>query len=314
MLKLLASTNAVPVLLDGFKVSDMSSEQLENLTRYMRKSYYGEIEQKGRADQTVEEYNLSAPLAVMGEWNISQPALKERFILVRFTDAVKKSEPMQQAYERIKALDLEGFMPEYIHFCLGQKLDDLIAHAASIVNTHFESVTIAPRIRNNLIIMILGLLLYQKFAAQYQIKINDINFGKLLNSQLANITDSNAGFVRSAVDQLIEELNVLAMNGEIVNGYDYKLLTVENKVKALAINFNKILPKFKEHARRTQYEGELLDKSSYYSLFKETPYVINHNMTVKYNDKSYRSLVIDIEKADEVGIAMEGFKNMGEIK
>ena len=314
MLKLLASTNAVPVLLDEFKVSDMSSEQLENLTRYMRKSYYGEIEQKGRADQTVEEYNLSAPMIVMGEWNISQPALKERFILVRFTDVVKKSDPMQQAYERIKALDLEGFMPNYVHFCLEQKLDDLIAHAASIVNTHFESVTIAPRIRNNLIIMIVGLLLYQKFAAQYQIKINDINFGKLLNSQLANITDSNAGFVRSAVDQLIEELNVMAMNGEIVNGYDYKLLTVENKIKALAINFNKILPRFKEHARRTQYEGELLDKSSYYSLFKETPYVINHNMTVKYADKSYRSLVIDIGKATEVGITLEGFQNMGEIK
>ena len=73
-------------------------------------------------------------------------------------------------------------------------------------------------------------------------------------------------------------------------------------------------PKIFEFSSRTQYEGELLDKSSFYSLFKETAYVINHNMTVKFTDKSYRSLVIDIGKATEVGITLEGFQNMGEIK
>jgi len=305
MLKLLSSTNAIPVLLDEFKVSDMSSEQLENLMRFMRKSYFGEVESKGRADQTVEDYRLCAPLIIMGEWNISQPALKERFIMVRFTDVVKKTPSMQQAYEKIKSINIEAFMPYYVQFCLGQNIYDIIAYASGIVDTHFSSIDIAPRIKSNLTAMVVGLLLYQKFASHYKINIDVVDYGRLLDSQLANITDSKAGFVRSAVDQLIEELGVMAMNGNILEGCDYKHLTVENKIKALAINFNKVLPRFKEYARRTQYEGDYLDKSSYYSLFKETPYVINHNMTVKLGDSTARCLVINVEKA---GILLEGFK------
>ena len=309
MMKLLSSTNAIPVLLDEFKVSDMTAEQVENLLRSMRRIYSGEVEQKGRADQSVNEYELTAPLIVMGEWNITMPALKERFILVRFTNIVKKMESMQIAYERIKNLNIEGFMPYYVQFCLSQDLNSIIRESSEIVNKHFTSMNIAPRIKNNLIIMVIGLLLYQKFASHFKINIDDINYGRLLDSQLENITDSKAGFVRSAVDQLIEELAVMAMNGNILGGYDYKFLTVENKTKALAINFNKILPRFNEYARRTQYEGEFLDKSSFYSLFKEASYVISHNLPVKFADKSYRCLIIDVDKAVEAGISLEGFKS-----
>jgi len=308
MLKLLSSTNAIPVLLDEFKVSDMSSEQVENLLRFMRKSYAGEFEQKGRADQTVEEYCLTAPMMVMGEWNISMPALKERFILVRFTDVVKKTPSMQEAYNRIKNLGLEAFMPYYVQFCLGQNIKGITRESAEIVDAHFTSINVAPRIKNNLIVMVIGLLLFQRFAANNKIEIESIDFGKLLDSQLANITDSKAGYVRSAVDQLIEELGVMAMNDNIVAAGDYKFLTVGDKTKALAINFNKILPRFKEYARRTQYEGDFLDKASYYSLFKEASYVLKHNMTVKFGEESSRCLVIDIEKAGEAGITLEGFK------
>ena len=309
MLKLLSSTNAIPVLLDEFKVSDMSSEQYENLLRFMRKSYFGEVEQKGRADQTVEEYHLIAPLIVMGEWNISMPALKERFILVRFTDIVKKTESMQLAYERIKNLNLEAIMPYYVQFCLNNKIKDFIDEATDIVNKHFASISVAPRIKNNLVVMVIGLLLYQKFASYYKINIDDVDYGRLLDSQLSNITDSKIGYVRSAVDQLIEELGVMASNGVILNGCDYKFLTVEGKTKALAITFNKILPRFKEYAWKTKYEGELLDKASFYSLFKETSYVMGYNTTVKFGNESIRCLIINLEKAIEAGISMEGFRH-----
>ena len=123
MLKLLSSTNAVPIILDEFKKSDMKDDQVNSLLRNIRKTYSGEIEDKGNADQTVSDYRLTAPLSVMGEWNINQPAIMERVLLIRLTDVVKKEIAMQAAFNNLKGLTLEGFMPGYIQFCLNQNFD-----------------------------------------------------------------------------------------------------------------------------------------------------------------------------------------------
>jgi len=67
MLKLLSSTNAVPIIFDEFKMSDMNEYEIDNLQRFMRKSYSSEVESKGRSDQTTIDYKICAPMAVMGE-------------------------------------------------------------------------------------------------------------------------------------------------------------------------------------------------------------------------------------------------------
>ncbi len=71
MLKMLSSTNAIPQWYDEFKKVDMKETDVDNLLRYMRRAYKGEVEDKGRADQTVETYNRTAPMACVGEWNIT---------------------------------------------------------------------------------------------------------------------------------------------------------------------------------------------------------------------------------------------------
>ncbi len=90
-LKLLSSTNAIPVFLDEFKVADMRVASAEDIYRFVRKSYNGEKESKGHADLTTEDFDLSAPICLLGEWSISQPAIKERVVLPRFTMAVKRT-------------------------------------------------------------------------------------------------------------------------------------------------------------------------------------------------------------------------------
>jgi hypothetical protein len=207
-------------------------------------------------------------MMVIGEWSISQPALKERLLLVRFNNNVKKNQGMQKAYDRLRNLPLEGFMPRYIAFCLRQDLDELIDLASKVTEKQFNSITIAPRIKNNLIVMTMGLILFKKYAEEYHINVLNVDIKSLLNSQLTNITGSASGNVKSAVDQLIEELGVMVSNDELSENSDYKFF-IENKTEFLAIAFNKILPRFKEYARRTNYEGEILDKESFLSLFKE---------------------------------------------
>jgi len=112
--------------------------------------------------------------------------------------------------------------------------------------------------------------------------------------------------VRSAVDQLIEEISVMAEGGIISNYDDFKMVEI-GKVKFLAIRFNKIFPQFKEYARKTNYEGDLLDKSSYVKLFDDCGYVYDKNKGVKFlNGETHRCLVLDIEKAVNAQINIDG--------
>jgi len=107
MLKNLSSTNGIPQFYDEFKQSDMRDDAVESLLRYIREIYDGEMEQKGREDQTTIDYELLTPMAVMGEWNISQPAIRERSLMIRFSDSVKKKKEMREAFQRLWDLPLE---------------------------------------------------------------------------------------------------------------------------------------------------------------------------------------------------------------
>ena len=306
MLKLLTSTNAIPVILDEYKLKDLSQQEASNLHRFLRKSYYGEIESKGLPDQTTIDYELSAPIMITGEWNINQPAIKERVILVRFSDIIMKDKSMQDAYERIKVLPLESFMLNYIPFCLNQDVDELLNLAGRVIDRHFKNIGIAPRVRNNMIVMTAGLFLFKRFGRKYGVNVKALELGKILDIILKNITGTATGFVKTAVDQLIEELSVMALNRKIAIDYDYKIAKVRN-TQVLAIMFNKIFPDFKEYARRTGYEGDLLDRQSYDQVFKDCDYVEFHNATVKFGNKTHRCLCINVQMARKAGIDLEGF-------
>jgi hypothetical protein len=340
MLKLLSSTNAIPVLLDEFKVSLLSARDTDNLIAFMNKAYSGEIEPKGREDQTTKDYVISAPMGVMGEWNISVPSVHERILVVRFKESAKKDRSLQAAFGRISELHLEAFMPRYIQFCLRQDIAAMFDDAKRLVEATFKSIPVAPRITNNLAVMVLGVELFRRFGVASNVGVPDVDVQELLRNQLKEITGSNRGFVMSAVDQLFNEFSVMAMkekpqvekivrdaSGNAMpvkhdpNGYDVKIrkdqdYKVLSSLKddsgrvvkhVLAINFTKIFPDFKQYAKQTAYEGDLLDYQSYAGLFDECSYVVKKNHPVKFNGKTIRAVCIDIKKAEEAGVNLEGF-------
>lgn len=324
MLKLLSSTNAIPVVLDEFKMKDMKQDSIDNLLRFMRKTYDGEVETKGRADQTTESYNLEAPLVVMGEWNINQPAIKERIIFPRFSGAVKKDKAMQTAFQKIYSLPLEGFMPRYIEYCLGVDLKNKYEAAKRYVQKVFKKHTVAPRIVHNLSSMILGLMIFRDYGRYHRVTVPKMDYNVILKSQLKEITGNDTGMVSSAVDQLFEALAVYAQYRE-KNIYSaaaptdplsiqpkwFKLVDIvddnKNTINCLAIQFNQVFPEFKEYAKRTNYEGDLLDAESFRKLFDESSYIFKSSHPVDFKSSKYRCICIDISKAKDANINLEGF-------
>jgi hypothetical protein len=311
MLKLLSSSTSIFIPLDEFKKQDMAEHEIEQFQRFLRKAYSGEVESKGKANQTVIDYKLSAPIMVLGEWNITQSAIREGVISANFGKYIKTNKDAQLAFETIKLLNLKSFMPRYIKFILNQNIEAIYKRCKKIIRTHFKEITVAPRIVNNLSVMLLGILLFKMFGKKYGVYGIRINLADLLNSQLENITGTRTGLVRSVVDQLIEELAVMAANHKLEAGYDYKTLGINSKsstsVRVLAINFTKVYPTFSEWTRRTGYDGDYLGKHDYLKLFDDTEYVVAKDHNVKYLDKNARSLVIDYKKALDAGLNLDGF-------
>lgn len=98
----LASSRGVPVWLDEYKTSEMADWQQNKLHELLRKAATGGVEQRGRADQTTEEYHLRAPVVISGETAIRGSAEQRRAIDVTFTDA--PTQPGTSEYRRFKEL------------------------------------------------------------------------------------------------------------------------------------------------------------------------------------------------------------------
>jgi hypothetical protein len=308
MLKLMTATNGTPIVLDEFKKSDLTQFQVDQVQRMMRRSYSNEIESKGKADQSTVDYQLSAPMIVMGEWDIAQPAIRERILLSNFTGAVKNSQQMQLDFEKLRLLPLESFMNAYIPFALGVDIKTMVLDSINHIILNYPQAQ--PRLRKNLAILHSGYKLFNEFATFNNIVPPKIDIDAIILSQISDITDTISGVVKSSLDQLLEGIAIMASGGNgIAENYDYKVVADRKSgVKGLAINFKSIFPEFKEWARRTQYDIEFLDPKSYKKLFKETDYVISMDKIVKYfNESVARSLFIDIDKALKAGLDLEGF-------
>ena len=181
-------------------------------------------------------------------------------------------------------------MPRYVEYCLGLDVKNKYDVASRLVRAVFRETNVAPRIHHNLSTMVMGLMLFKEYGQLNNVTVPKIDYKGILKSQLKEITGNKSGMVRSAVDQLIEALAVMAQNRTRENYYNatpstaniikpnwFKLLDIVDKdkqaVNCIAIQFNQIFPEFKEYAKRTNYEGDLLDAESFKKLFAECPYV-----------------------------------------
>ena len=307
MLKNLSATNGIPQFYDEFKQIDMKDDAVDSLLRYIREIYDGELEQKGREDQTTVDYELLAPMAVLGEWNINQPAIRERALMIRFSNAVKGNGKMQGAFKALLALPLEGFMPGYIQFCLQQDIPGILEESRKFVEEYFGRTRVAPRILNNLAVMLLGLVLFQEYAQSCKIPMPAIEPESILSSQLKEITGTESGNVRSSVDQFIEELAIMWQKNSTLLTIPWWKESQVDRRRVIAIRFNRVFPEFKEYAQRTKYEGDLLDKESYLRMFKECDYIISASHPVSFDGQKQRCLIVDVEKATKAGLDLEGF-------
>ncbi len=165
MIKDLASTNALAAILDEFKVTAMKRDQVDTAERFARRSWSGDVETRGRANQTVAHYALTAGVCFAGETGFDQdPATAERGLHVTLNPrwlAGAQGTTARELFGRVRTLPLSGLGPLFQCWALSADREALLARAAADVDAFLATVGraagLAPRIRIVLVTLAFGL-------------------------------------------------------------------------------------------------------------------------------------------------------------
>ncbi len=89
----MAAATTIPLVLDEFRLNEISTNQLGSLYDLLRRNYDGSVDGRGQADQTIRTYRLSAPTLVSGESRITDTALMDRITAVNLSPEEGKRWP-----------------------------------------------------------------------------------------------------------------------------------------------------------------------------------------------------------------------------
>ena len=93
ILRSLAATTTIPVILDEFRIGDLSENREKALYSLLRKVWDGSVEQRGQANQQVRNYPLTTPTILAGESRPADAALLDRLVLTTLTKSETVESP-----------------------------------------------------------------------------------------------------------------------------------------------------------------------------------------------------------------------------
>lgn len=222
LIRLLASTTSVPVFLDEYKPADLEPRQIALVHRLLRQVYGGEIEERGRADLSVTQYRLSAPVVIAGEAEIADdPALRERVVLVRPDKQELESHPeWQKAFSDLSSLKLEWLAVPFIQFALAQDVAAELERARRLLAVGGPKVNDLPlRHKDNLLVLVFGLRMLEAFAKSLGVSLA-LDVAAMIETYLNQTLDGGCG-VKDAFDDFLAECATHARAGDLVDGTHY---------------------------------------------------------------------------------------------
>jgi DNA primase len=308
LLKLLSATNSVPVFIDEYKPFDMPRYRRNLLHRYMRRLYTGEVEERGRVDQSVVTYRLSAPVCMAGETRPIEPALVERMLTANpDKDALVRNPDHARAFARSKSVDPGLLTAGILRFLLGRDTRGDLERARHVTHQLIKGREVPFRVRDNLTVMMLGLQHFCDYAASLGIPLPALSCETAVWALLDDLLESGGSAVKSGLDYFLEELSVMAIAGSIEHGRHYVY-----RDGLLALHFPSCHAAFTEHCRRIGYDGEVPDRKALRRQIVENQrrggYIREVNERVCFAGRSHRrrAVLVNLEEAKRA-LAVEEF-------
>ncbi len=279
MIRLLCSTNSIPVFMDEYKPKDQSRR--DQLHRLIREHYTGEIQMRGQRNLSIGQWQLSAPLVIAGETRPTEAAILERLITSR-PDKVELAnhQDWNDAFVRLREVDLTKFTARYVRFCMGRDLAPDLEIARSIVETSLLSVTIEDpisgttrikrvpiRVRNNLTAVALGVHLFEQFAIASGFSLpKEIDFARACQAICEDLVETESG-VKDPLDHFLETLGVMATLREIFAGTHYAIS--QSNDMHIFVDLPASYAVYRKHLRTIGYQDEIASKKDLELLIRQ---------------------------------------------
>jgi len=301
LIKLLSATNSIPIFLDEYRSSDMSPRELHTLHRMLRSIYCGEFERRGRNDLSVVSFRLSAPVCIGGEGRTDDPALVDRLVSVTPDPNTLKTSPESvAAFRRLETYDLSFLAVPYIRFALARDTPADLELATRITDQVLQRIPggtkISQRYRDNLRVIVLGLTMFETFAATMGVNgLPELDVEAALSASITDLMDGEQG-AKSPLDLFIETCSVLAFNGGLVENRHWALVT-----GLTCLHLRSCWEVFLEHQQRI---GQHVDASMLRALkrmlrenHQREGYVKDLGKIVAMGERRVRTIALDLEQA-----------------
>ena len=308
LLKALTATRSIPIFMDEYKPHDMPRPRLNMLHRYLRRLYRGESEERGRPDLRVVTFHLQSPLCLAGETRPTEAALLERILTSNPSKTtIDARGSYRAAYSNLRAVDLQLFAPRYIQFCLGRSFESDLALARSVTSELVKERKVPLRIVENLTAMVLGVHLFEEFAAECGIDLpEDLGMQEAVDAIIDDVVETDHG-VKNALDHFLEMLGVMAVQ-KILKPRIHYAITSEGH---LAVHLESAYDAFRAHAKRIDYDRELVDLKAMRRMITENRlqegFVIDEGRKVCFAGKEWRRRAVLIDFAKTNSISAEDF-------
>ena len=293
--RLLSSSNIIPFTIEEYKEYKLNSHRRDLISALVRSVYDKHNTRRGKMDQSLNDYNLIAPMIIVGESSFDETAIKERTIVIMFS-----KNNLQEEYNKSMTLLKNNSHVLY-------KLGNLIVKEAkdiedkTITEIYKDNINFnddfPDRIKSNVsTLMISYHILHKIFSKICNMKPKKEVFEIIKTSQKEfNLNDAP---IISVVENTFEIISNMIEEQILKERFDY-VLKDQTICLRLPIVYNKITKYIKEYNIQSEVYNK---KSSFASQVERSQYFISKNTAIRaeWNNKTPSSCkkcyVFDLEK------------------
>jgi len=305
LMKLLSVTNSIPVFLDEFKPRDMGKIRVDRLMRLLRRVYGGEIEERGRMDQTLASYHLQAPIVIAGESPFEgDPAITERTISVSpDKNYIDVSEDARVCFRKLSHMSLPRLAGPFIRWSLDRDVEKDLGTARAITENLLSQAMpggrLPPRVFDNLLTMVFGVQAFELWASDLGVSVPDVDMLGAFEAMTKSILEGEGAQVKDSFDCWLESLSTYAHLGVLEEGKHYVL---ENG--KLGLHVGSCHDTYLQERRKTGREDDTngpkaLRRIAFEKLARGSSYIEEVDARMAMENGHIRAIKIDMSKVPE---------------
>ncbi len=303
----LASQNSLPFVLDEYRRSEMTQEEINYIHNLLKRAFDAEIAERGRANQTVTEYPLIAPIIILGESQFNIDALVERTILIHMDKEITETPKYQDAHSKISSLPLERLGEGIVRMAIEQ---DWLGSILSLLQNNLSSVRVqeqnyraqnpgshgfVERQQLSFAAILTGLDLWRKLANEVHVDIKNSlpDADKLREEYMNGIYGGQSPL--NPVDKLMLATEVIFSNPRYREGVDYEIRGIRD-VRISAKSWHDALTRYyRDMDRKYEIQDWEITRAEILSMVgKKGSYIIALK-PLELNGRTQRVLQINAE-------------------